>query len=404
MERRHHSQSHSQRQQRRNHFSSSSSNQSRSNNRFSFPKSSSSSSSANDVRDRRRETQEEKQEEAIVGTCPFMCPEAERLHRQRLRDLAVFERLHGDPRNSSPALAVKKFCRTMSAKEVRASDVRPLPVLEETLNYLLSLLDSTEHPFEVIHDFVFDRTRSIRQDLSMQNIVNDRVINMFEKIVTFHVISHHKLRSSCSSSSTSSLHYLNLEQLTKALTSLYNLYEANRSSQPIHEKESEFRSFYVLLHLDSIGQPMGESLSLWFRHMPFPIIKSKEMWFARQALRYFRMGNYRRFLFTAAAEASYLQYCIIEPYVDEVRSLALCCINNCGYKLHPYPLGHLSKVLMMEESDVELFCNACGLQTCRDEVGNKLLPTRQTTFCCPKSGLQNYSFLGFKQLQRQIEP
>ncbi|KAH9752541.1 SAC3 family protein C [Citrus sinensis] len=223
MERRHHSQSHSQRQQGRNHFSSSSSNQSRSNNRFSFPKSSSSSSSANDVRDRRRETQEEKQEEAIVGTCPFMCPEAERLQRQRLRDLAVFERLHGDPRNSSPALAVKKFCRTMSAKEVRASDVRPLPVLEETLNYLLSLLDSTEHPFEVIHDFVFDRTRSVRQDLIMQNIVNDKAINMFEKIVKFHVISHHKLRSSCSSSSISPLHYLNLEQLTKALTSLYNL-------------------------------------------------------------------------------------------------------------------------------------------------------------------------------------
>lgn len=71
----------------------------------------------------------------------------------------------------------------MSAKEVRASDVRPLPVLEETLNYLLSLLDSTEHPFEVIHDFVFDRTRSVRQDLIMQNIVNDKAINMFEKIV-----------------------------------------------------------------------------------------------------------------------------------------------------------------------------------------------------------------------------
>lgn len=405
MERRHHFQSHSQRQQRRNHSSassSSSSNQSR-NNRFSFSKSSSSSSSGNDVRDSRRETQEDKQEEAIVGTCPFMCPEEERLQRQRLRDLAVFERLNGDPRNSSPALAVKKFCRMISAKEVRASDVRPLSVLEETLNYLLSLLDSTEHPFEVIHDFVFDRTRSVRQDLNMQNIVNDRVINMFEKIVKFHVISNHKLQSSCSSSSISPLHYLNLEQLTKALTSLYNLYEANRSSKPIHEKEAEFRSFYVLLHLDSNGQPMGESLSLWFRHLPSPIIKSKEMWFARQALRYFRMGNYTRFLFTTAAEASYLQYCIIEPYIDEVRSLALCCINNCGYKLHPYPLGRLSKVLMMEESDVELFCNACGLQTCTDEVGNKLLPTKQTTFCHPKGGLQNYSFLGLKQLERQIE-
>lgn len=31
------------------------------------------------------------------------------------------------------------------------------------------------------------------------------------------------------------------------------------------------------------------------------------------------MGNFKRFLSTVAAEASYLQYCIIEPYVDEVN-------------------------------------------------------------------------------------
>ena len=66
---------------------------------------------------------------------------------------------------------------------MQASDVRPLPVLEETLNYLLNMLDATELPFEVVHDFVFDRTRSIRQDLSMQNIVNDQTIHMFEEMV-----------------------------------------------------------------------------------------------------------------------------------------------------------------------------------------------------------------------------
>ncbi|KAJ4720482.1 SAC3 family protein 2 [Melia azedarach] len=353
------------------------------------------------VRDNRRQ-EEEGKPEAIVGICPFMCPEEERLQRQRLRDLAVFERLNGDPCKSSPSLAVKKFCRTMSAKHVRASDVRPLPVLDDTLNYVLSLLDSKDHPFEVIHDFVFDRTRSIRQDLTMQSIVNDKVIHMYEKIVKFHVISHHKLQSSCSSSNIASLHYLNFEQLTKALTSLYNLYEANRSSNPICENEAEFRSFYVLLHLDSNAQPMGESLSLWFRHVPTPVIKSKEMGFARRVLRYFRMGNYRQFLSTTAAEASYLQFCIIEPYIHEVRSLALCCINNGGYKLHPYPLAQLSELLKMEESDVELFCNACGLQTCTDEVGTKLLPTKQTTFCRPKEGFKKYSFLELEQLQRQI--
>ncbi|EOY19520.1 SAC3/GANP/Nin1/mts3/eIF-3 p25 family isoform 5 [Theobroma cacao] len=235
---------------------------------------------------------------SIVGTCPFMCPEGERAQRERLRDLAIFERLNGDPRKTSAALAVKKFCRTISLKYVQASDVRPLSVLEDTLNYLLNLLDWSEHPFEVVHDFIFDRTRSIRQDLGMQNIVNDRAICMYEK-------------------------------------------------------------------------------------------------------RFYRMGNYRSFLCTVSAEASYLQYCIIEPYVNEVRALAVSYINNCCYKLHPYPLEHLSKLLMMKESDMESFCHACGLKTLSDDGGNKLLPTKQTTFCNPKGSFQSCSILGLEQYQRQ---
>lgn len=47
----------------------------------------------------------------------------------------------------------------------------------------MKLLDSSDHPFEIVHDFIFDRTRSIRQDLSMQNIFNDRVIWTYEKMV-----------------------------------------------------------------------------------------------------------------------------------------------------------------------------------------------------------------------------
>lgn len=140
--------------------------------------------------------------------------------------------------------------------------------------------------------------------------------------VKFHVISLHKLRSCSSDPNISSVHYLNVEQLTKALTSLFNLYDANRSSNSIYENEAEFHSFYVLLHLDSnsqptvdlcfigvvnsfcsfliaalccvlntwniaVSDPQGESLSLWFRHVPIPIIKSKEMCFARRILRYF---------------------------------------------------------------------------------------------------------------------
>lgn len=108
------------------------------------------------------------------------------------------------------------------------------------------------------------------------------------------------------------MHHLNMEQLTKSLASLFNLYEANRKFIPTSENEPEFCSFYVLLHLGSDSQLLvyslffylctgstvwaskslviylylqGESLSLWFRHVPAPILKSKEMLFSRKVLR-----------------------------------------------------------------------------------------------------------------------
>ncbi|KAK2991722.1 hypothetical protein RJ640_004250 [Escallonia rubra] len=408
----------------------------------------------------------------VTGTCPFMCPEEERALRERLRDLAVFERLDSNPGKTSSALAVKKvntavltrtaemelsidfgvfsqlgpsFCRTISSKQVQASDVRPLAVLEDTLKYLFNLLDSTEHPFEVVHEFIFDRTRSIRQDLSMQNIIGDKAVHLYERMgflvvvtyltderqriiigtnisslltlqstrptilhafmyfiaqVIFHVVSDHKLRICTGSPNISPMHQLNMEQLTKALTSLYFLYEANLNSHSFYKNEAEFRSFYVLLHLGSQSQPMGESLSLWLRDVPHSIVKSKEMCFARRVLRYFRVGNYKRFLCTIEAEASCLQYCILQPYISEVRAFAVSCVNYGGYKIHPYPLPDLSKLLLMKEVDVESFCSDCGLETTTDEVGKKFLPMKQTSFCHPKRVFQNYFLLDSRRLER----
>lgn len=338
------------------------------------------------------------EENNLIGTCSLMCPVEERLQRERLRDLATFERLDGNPEKSSPSLAVKKFCRTISTREIQVSDVRPLSVLEGTLNYLFSLFHSSEHPFEVVHDFIFDRTRSIRQDLSMQNISNKRAITMYERMVKFHIISHQKLHKSSSSPNVSSLLYLNLEQLTKSLTTLFSLYEANRTSHSIYSNEPEFRSFYVLLqiHPDSKGEP----LSLWFRDLPSAIMKSKQMCFARNLLRYFRLGNYKRFMQMMKSEASYLQCCIVEPYINEVRALAVSCLNQAGYKLQPFPLADLSNLLLLQESDAESFCNECGLETSSDEVGKQILAPKQSRFFYPRKGFQKYYPIHSEGLQR----
>lgn len=320
----------------------------------------------------------------IVGTCPDMCPARERAQRERLRDLAVFERVGGDPVHTSPSLAVKKFCRTISSTSVQASDIRPLPVLRETMDYLLHLLDSSEHPFDIVHDFIFDRTRSVRQDLSMQNIVNDQAIQIYEDVIKFHILSHQRLARSFQDADASSLCYLNMEQLMKCLLSLFDMYHIIRKSNSYSNKEAEYYSFYVLLHLGCKIPKMVDSLSLWYGQLTASIIRSKEIIFARTILRCYHLGNFKRFFCMIAAEATDLQLRLVEPFLNEVRARALMYFNHSGYKLQHHPLTHLSETLLIEESELETLCRICGLEISKNGDTKAFAP-KQTSFSLPTS-------------------
>ncbi|KAJ1297124.1 hypothetical protein BS78_01G354000 [Paspalum vaginatum] len=320
----------------------------------------------------------------IKGTCLDMCPARERALRERLRDLAVLERAGGDPARTSPSLAVKKFCRTISSMNVLPSDIRPLPVLRETMDYLLRLLDSSEHPFETIHDFIFDRTRSIRQDLSMQNIVNDQAVLIYEDVVTFHIRSHQRLAMSCQDSDASSLCHLNIEQLTKCLLSLYDMYHVLHKCGSHSKNEAEYYSFYVLLHLGCKIPKMIDSVSFWYGQLDIPVRRSKEMVFARTLLRCYHLGNFKRFFCMVAAEATDLQLRLVEPFLNEVRARALMYFNHSGYKLQHHPLGHLSGILMIEESELETLCGICGLAISKSGDIKGFVP-KQTSFSLPTS-------------------
>ncbi|EFN51760.1 hypothetical protein CHLNCDRAFT_54836 [Chlorella variabilis] len=109
---------------------------------------------------------------AIVGTCEEMCPAVERERRSRLSDIQIFERL--DLENSgltSAELAVKRFART---------DAR----------------------LGLIHKFLWDRYRSVRQDLYIQGMDDEFSVNIFEEVVRFHLLSEHEL---CEEEASSSL-------------------------------------------------------------------------------------------------------------------------------------------------------------------------------------------------------
>ncbi|CAM6087046.1 unnamed protein product [Calypogeia fissa] len=322
-----------------------------------------------------------------VGTCPDMCPSKERLQRERLRDLAVFERVSGDMRKTSKDLAVKKFCRTVVASELESTDVRPLPVLLRTLQYLLGLLDDPEFTFDIIHNFLFDRTRAIRQELGMQRILDLQTVTIHEEIVRFHILSEHELRDLNRKRSKQFDTHLNLQQLSKSLHSLLNLYVSLGGNGGAHfTNEAEFHAYYVLLNLGNHGRFHAEPLSLWFPNIPSHVLEGPPMQFARKALRCYRSNNFIGF-FRLVKKATYLQACLMELNFVSVRAAALEMLNIAEYKLHPYPLSDLAEQLILKESEVEELCMYYGLHTGTDNSSQKrCLLAKQGQFSLPESG------------------
>ncbi|KAA8527527.1 hypothetical protein F0562_034758 [Nyssa sinensis] len=127
----------------------------------------------------------------ITGLCPDMCPDSERAERERKGDLDQYERLDGDRNQSSRSLAVKKYNRTA---EREANLIRPMPVLQTTIDYLINLLDQPyDDHFLGLYNFLWDRMRAIRMDLRMQHIFNIGAITMLEQMIRLHIIAMHEL-------------------------------------------------------------------------------------------------------------------------------------------------------------------------------------------------------------------
>lgn len=67
--------------------------------------------------------------------------------------------------------------------------IRPMPILQKTMDYLLNLLEGPyEESFLRLYNFLWDRMRAIRMDLRMQHIFNCEAINMLEQMVD--IIGH----------------------------------------------------------------------------------------------------------------------------------------------------------------------------------------------------------------------
>lgn len=356
-----------------------------------------------------------------VGTCQDMCPEFESIERivQKMADKCekvcaldslpnatpspdpLFQYLHPST-NSFQNMEwkmIKRFRRSAAGyDEQLPSDIRTPEALLQTTNYLIRhVLDGPE-PLAIIHKFVWDRTRSVRNDFSVQQVTQAKdvrtAVTCLERIARFHIVSLHLLSNPANEEPFDG--HQEREQLNNTMLSLIYYYDDNRG-RIFFPNEDEFRAYYIIFSIHDQRPDLEGRVQKW----PVSLLKSPRVqvamelytascntWQAQGILAARRpnaiaQGFYTRFFnIIDSPSVSYLMGCVAEIYFNYVRQTAIRTIWK-GYRRMPTSQQHkneewtvdeLTRVLHFDDEEQTIkFLGDQGLQLALDEHGQQYM-------------------------------
>ncbi|KAJ2745754.1 actin cytoskeleton and mitosis protein [Coemansia sp. BCRC 34301] len=302
----------------------------------------------------------------ITGTCTLMCPVFEREERELKKGLVAQEVYPGTQR-ADPAKTVKTFHRSAAGnEEPLPEDLRTPDTLIQTLDYLVNSIIAQDQTLQSCHSFVRDRTRSIRQDFTIQNIRDHRTVAACERIARFHIVSLHIL---CGHKGFAEQQ--DMEQLRNTLKTLIELYDDHRNAGVACPNEPEFYAYYVVSHLrDSDAKRVAERLPNHIFLTPIVqqalklhrLSESSAALSARQDPgNLFAAQNFGTQFFRAVASSQtpLLLACLAEYQFPSIRRAALKAMNVAfPYQAgKEYPIDEFAAMLAFDSVDeVRAFC------------------------------------------------
>ncbi|KAF3056353.1 SAC3 family protein 1 [Daldinia childiae] len=195
-------------------------------------------------------------DEALVfkGICEDMCPEWEQVTRIVEHDIRGPEKSRDENGDlvAIPSLMVKRLARSAAGQDAPLPmDVRSVRTLCRTLDYLIDLI-SSDDLLPQRHSFLWDRTRAIRIDFSFQKyaMTPDEILDQIyclETITRFHVTSLHLL-SQDGFAPTDFSEQQEVEQLSKTLISLMEVYDDCAHQGIECKNEPEFRGYFIVFN------------------------------------------------------------------------------------------------------------------------------------------------------------
>eukprot|EP00111_Clytia_hemisphaerica_P003404 TCONS_00009720-protein len=293
----------------------------------------------------------------LVGTCVDMCPERERYFRNDKNQFSFFENTNG---LLDIQKAVKEYSRSSADQEVPLPhELRTITALDRTMDYLISnIMDVQYSTVSEWFDFLWNRTRAIRKDITQQNFKCKSSISIVEKCTRFHIFCSHFL---CEEEMHVFDTKINLENMTKCLQTLKHMYEDHwlETNNPC-SNEAEFRGYQILLNLND-GDTLREVMSF-----SDDIRKSAPVKFALQCFSAVQENNYSRF-FKLVKKADFLKACLMHQYFTQMRAIALKRMARAYVVAKsdlPYPLEDLMSILLFNDYDsASAFCNHYGFGT-----------------------------------------
>ncbi|XP_078672133.1 germinal-center associated nuclear protein-like isoform X2 [Branchiostoma floridae x Branchiostoma belcheri] len=302
----------------------------------------------------------------VVGTCRDMCPEKERYEREFQNRLSVFETLPEDDNRIDHAKAVKEYARSSADKEEPLPhELRPPAVLTLTMDYLVNnVLDTgRDGNWGDWYDFVWNRTRGIRKDITQQLLTDPTAVDLTEKCARFHIHCAHQL---CQEPMTVFDPKINNENLTKCLQSLKQFYHDLTVDGRFCPNEGEFRAYELLLNLNQ-GDILRE-----VQQLRPEVRNSPQMKFALQVFSALNNNNFVRF-FKLLWAAPYLPACIMHRYLTQVRTQSIKVMNR-AYSITgrttQFPVEDYMRMMGFEDEDeTAIFSEAFGLAVLDGAVG-----------------------------------
>ncbi|KAI9711953.1 MAG: hypothetical protein M1828_001752 [Chrysothrix sp. TS-e1954] len=329
----------------------------------------------------------------LVGTCEDMCPEYERLERIIQKDVWPVELVKQSKQGSGvrppadEARMVKKFRRAAAGiDEQLPSDLRPPPVLKRAVDYLMNDLVESSACLGDVHHFVWDRTRAIRNDFSIQQVRKGfdllSAVDCYERIARFHILSLHILAEDVMPYQSYDVQQ-EREQLDKTLLSLMQYYDDSRGRHD-HANEAEFRAYCIIFQIQDPTPDLEDRVQHWPKRIRTDrrVTHALQLYvaacntidtqgpFKPRASQAIAQADWQKFWHVLKSkQVSYLMACVAETYFTLNRRIAINAIWNgyrqgAGRSTQDWSFAELLNVFAFDGLDeVSHFCETYGFAT-----------------------------------------